>query len=311
VRGHFLTLTHIRENRMPVFQPRTCAARSTLHVPESWMPVFRTGLPQRRRATCAIAKKKYWGTCRSIQSACAVFLALVLFPPASRAAAGCVDPSAWAGSTASITHMFDASEQQSAEPGVAGIRGTAWFLSSTSIVTVGHVAEAMNLSSEAWRQIDILQGDSRRSMRARMRGLAGAGADKIAVLELQSPVPDAHGLRLRMEPLIADEPVASLAYPGGRQRVASGRFVRYGDEERYSGDTLLELYDGNDRLVLDHGASGAPVLDCEGRVVAVVDELFERTIELMSKPIRISTAWGTPNVVAIPVTALKDFHNSD
>jgi hypothetical protein len=33
---------------------------------------------------------------------------------------------------------------------------------------------------------------------------------------------------------------------------------------------LLEMYDGDDRLVLDHGASGAPVFDCMGRIVAVV-----------------------------------------
>jgi hypothetical protein len=38
------------------------------------------------------------------------------------------------------------------------------------------------------------------------------------------------------------------------------------------------MYDGDDRLVLDHGASGAAVLDCEGRVVAVVMILMTRTM---------------------------------
>jgi hypothetical protein len=34
------------------------------------------------------------------------------------------------------------------------------------------------------------------------------------------------------------------------------RFVRYGDD-RFSGVALFELYDGDDRLVLDYGSSGA------------------------------------------------------
>jgi hypothetical protein len=58
--------------------------------------------------------------------------------------------------------------------------------------------------------------------------------------------------------------------------------------------------------VLDHGASGAPVLDCAGRVVAVVSNLFTTTMQFMSRAIRISTAWGNPNVVSVPIQAVKD-----
>src|SRR5262249_7862356 len=74
---------------------------------------------------------------------------------------------------------------------------------------------------------------------------------------------------------------------------------------------LLEMYDGDDRLVLDHGASGAPVLDCDGRVVAVVMILMTRTMSFLSNVIRISTAWNSPNVVAIPIQVLKDFSSSE
>jgi hypothetical protein len=59
-------------------------------------------------------------------------------------------------------------------------------------------------------------------------------------------------------------------------------------------------------LVLDHGASGAPVLDCEGRVVAVVSTLMTQTIRLPTGAVRVSSPWQTPNVVSIPADGLKD-----
>ena len=70
---------------------------------------------------------------------------------------------------------------------------------------------------------------------------------------------------------------------------------------------LIEMHDGDDRLVLDHGASGAPVLDCEGRVVAVVSTLITQTIALPTGAVRVSTAWQTPNVLSIPAEVLNGF----
>jgi hypothetical protein len=71
------------------------------------------------------------------------------------------------------------------------------------------------------------------------------------------------------------------------------------------------MHDGNDRLVLDHGASGAPVLDCERRVVAVVSTLITQTLVLPTGRVRVSTAWQTPNVVSIPVAVLKDHSSAE
>ena len=74
---------------------------------------------------------------------------------------------------------------------------------------------------------------------------------------------------------------------------------------------LLEMYEGDNRLVIDHGASGAPVFDCAGRVVAVVTNVFTRTLNWSYHVIRISTAWGMPNVVSVPVQVLNNLSPSD
>jgi S1-C subfamily serine protease len=239
-----------------------------------------------------------------------LFSILVLILACSRVEAGCVDPTTLAHSTVSITRHFDEQEQE-ARAGVIAVRGTGWFLSPTLMVTVAHVAESMTLSHQTWTQIELRKGESKASIPARIWRLAGDSSEKIAVLELQTAFSGAQGLQLRMEPLVPGEPVVSLAYPGGRQRVAGGQFVRYGDGDKFAGVALLEMYDGNDRLVLDHGASGAPVVDCSGRVVAVVSNLFTTTMRFMSSAIRISTAWGSPNVTSVPIPVLKDFARSE
>jgi len=108
------------------------------------------------------------------------------------------------------------------------------------------------------------------------------------------------------QPLVPEERVVTIGYPKSHLRFAEGRFVEYGVDAKYVGAALLEIHDGNDRLVLDHGASGAPVLDCEGRVVAVVSTVITQTINLPSGPVRVSTAWQTPNVISIPAGALYE-----
>jgi Trypsin-like peptidase domain len=231
-------------------------------------------------------------------------LLALLFLGCTRAVAACIDPAALTHSTISIARHFDA-EERKAETGVLGIRGTAWFLSPTSIATAGHVASAMKLSQQTWKDIEILDGENTQPIAVRVLHLAGAHFEKIAVLELRTAFPGGRSLKIRTEPLVPEEPVVSLAYPKNRLRFAGGRFVEYGGGDKFAGTALLEMYDGDDRLVLDHGASGAPVLDCEGRVVALVSNLFTQTMQFFSHPIRISTAWGTANVVSVPIQVLK------
>ena len=235
--------------------------------------------------------------------AAALFL---LFAHAACAETTCADAVAFTHSTVSFTKRFNEDERKQHDPALLGIRGTAWFLSSRSMATAAHVAQSMELSDKDWNEAEIERAGFKQPVFVRIQSIAGSEAEKIAVIELKSPIPDAQPLQIRTAPLTAGEPVTSLGYPRDRLRFASGRFVRYGDDGELAGRALFELSDGDDRLALDHGASGAPVLDCEGRVAAVVSNVFARTMSFLSQPIRVSTAWGSPNVAAVPITVLED-----
>ena len=236
---------------------------------------------------------------------CAALAVLLSLSGQSRADPICLDPAVVAHSTVAITRYFDDAERATVRIGVIGAQGTAWFLSPTTLVTVAHVAEGMKLSTQVWKSIEMQDGEEIRPIPARIQRLAGLHQEKLAVLELQKPVAGARSIAIRATPLAPEDRVVTLAYPTGHPRLVGGRFVQFGDD-RLAGSALLEMYDGNDRLVVDHGASGAPVLDCEGRVAAVVSTVITQTLAWASDDIRISTAWGTPNVVSVPIQVLNE-----
>src|SRR5690348_9923041 len=102
------------------------------------------------------------------------------------AVAQCVDPAGFALSTASITRYFDEKDDQTANPGTLGIRGTGWFLSPSTMVTAEHVAAAMRLSDQSWKQVEILNDERKLPTPIRILRVAGSNREKLAVLELQN-----------------------------------------------------------------------------------------------------------------------------
>ena len=132
---------------------------------------------------------------------CPVLIFLLLLSAQSRAETACVDFAQLAHSTVGITRYFDEAER-SAQSDVVGIHGTAWFQSPTNIVTVGHVATAMRLSTEDWKPLDIKDGADSKVISARIRRWIGGGTEKLVALELQTAFPAARSVAIRMSPLV-------------------------------------------------------------------------------------------------------------
>ena len=208
--------------------------------------------------------------------------------------------------TVGITRYFDEAERN-AQSDLVGIHGTAWFQSPTIIVTAAHVASGMKLSTQERKPLKLEDGADGQSISVRIGRLAGGHAEKLAVLELQTAVSSARSVAIRMSPLAPEDHVVTLAYPNQRLRTVAGRFVQYVDNGRLAGTALFEIYEGDNRLVIDHGASGAPVFDCEGRVAAVISTVITQNLATPFGEMRIPTPWGSPNVVSVPAYQLMEF----
>jgi hypothetical protein len=238
--------------------------------------------------------------------ACRLSIALLMLVNAKSVQAACVDPAQFMQSTVNITRQFD-DEEREGHGDVVAIRGTGWFLSSTAIVTAQHVTEAMKLLGARWKLLEIVDGQGNKQLlQARIQRIAGSQAEKLAIIELQRAFPAARSFEIRTEPLLPEEQVTAFSYPAGALRPVQGRFVRVGNDGKVAGMALLEVYEGSNRLIIDHGASGAPVVDCDGRVAAVVSNVFTQSIWWASREIRVSTPWGLPNVASIPIQSLND-----
>ena len=140
----------------------------------------------------------------------ALMIFSLLFSAQSRAETACVDFALLTHSTVSITRYFDDSER-TAHSDLAGIRGTGWFQSPTNIVTVGHVATAMGLSTQDWKPLDIKDGTDGKLISARIQRWVGGGTEKLVVLELQAAFPAARSVAIRKAPLAPEDRLVTLA----------------------------------------------------------------------------------------------------
>jgi hypothetical protein len=233
----------------------------------------------------------------------------------------CIDPSTLTSKTVSITRRF--TDDEKPRPSLEGYSATAWFYGSTRyLVSIAHfVDDAPVLLRGEWRKVDVQQRDVKVEVNARLLTVIKAPPEGLAFFELQEAIPNAETLKLREKPLSRNEPVLSVAYVDGL-RFAKGRFSEImgsGDIPRKHpfgkvppGSALFEMWDieerSNARFVLDHGASGAPIVDCEGNVAAVVSGfLTQASLYLPGKEIRLTTPWGMANNTATLIQPLFGF----
>jgi Trypsin-like peptidase domain len=248
-----------------------------------------------------------------------ILMFMIVIGQCARAEDACVDLSTLAATTVSITRYFTAEEKPL--PSLDGYRATAWFYGSTRyLVSIAHfVDDAPVLPRGEWRKVDVGQGDVTVQVTARLLTVVRALPEGFAIFELRDPFPNAQTLKLRGKPLSRNEPVRSIAYLDGL-RFAKGRFAEIAASSDIPrdhpfakvrpGSGLFEMWDierENDRSVLNHGASGAPIVDCEGNVVAVASSFVTQgSLYFAGREITLTTPWGTANNTAALIQPLFD-----
>ena len=91
---------------------------------------------------------------------------------------------------------------------------------------------------------------------------------------------------------------------GSRDNPSDGPFAKVP-----TGSGLFEMWDieerKNDRYVLDHGASGAPIIDCDGNVAAVASSILTQgSLNFGGRNFRLTTPWGMANNTATLIQPL-------
>ncbi|MDR7039207.1 hypothetical protein J2X36_003980 [Methylobacterium sp. BE186] len=264
---------------------------------------------------------------------CAIGLALVtlfvsLASMATRAEAqeqtgSCIDSSLSARAVVSVARYFNEPLREG-NGEVVGEQATAWFYTSPRLlVTAAHFAN--DFPDGAWQDVELRQAAregqveiaTRVRLRVAVKGRISEGprrgpgptglADDVAIMELQDPFPNATVLDVQSTAPTPDASVMVVGYPDGRMQVARGIVRRVSDAVgRYAGLALVEVQGAN-RLLLNAGASGAPVLDCaKGAVVAVLNGLLTSPSLPFLPPqyAVVPTPWGSPTNTAVPASAL-------
>jgi hypothetical protein len=282
------------------------------------LPLGRTA--NRRSALLRRLEQACAGLAARLTTRLMILVPMMVIAQCARAEDACIDPSTLATTTVSITRYFTADEKP--RPSLEGYRATAWFYGSTRyLISIAHfVDDVPVLPRGEWRKVDVQQRDVTVQVSARLLAVVRALPEGFALFELREPFPNAQTLKLREKPLSRNEPVRSIAYLDGL-RFAKGRFAEIAGSSDIPGDHpfakvrpgsgLFEMWDieerNNDRYVLDHGASGAPIVDCEGNVAAVASSVVTQgSLYFAGREFRLTTPWGMANNTAALIQPLFD-----
>lgn len=204
--------------------------------------------------------------------------------------------------------------------GSIGHRGTAWFIDETHLVTIGHLAE--DVIETDWQTVTVQYSDqylttTNTELAIPMRLVTTfetIAPENITLIELQHGMLGFEPLQVRYDPPRKDEPVVGAGYTGGTLRAAAGWYrvpeptagVMTESPPEIQGYLLFELNgeDGRDRHVFDYGASGSPILDCDGRVIAVTSDIITQLRSFGVTTMRLTPSTGEPNNTALPASLI-------
>lgn len=207
-------------------------------------------------------------------------LLILLFTTTPAYAAPCVDPATLAASTVSL--RIEKTRYNDGRPRVFAGQGSAWFLSSQTIVIIMHQARRVQLSADMWTGVvlrrELGEGTDKwvtLETTARLKSIVQTHYDEdLYVLQLAQPFPNAIILPVRDTFPAADETLIGIGYPDGRLRLAYGRYIGLRSNKGPSRNVHMEMRKGNsDEFVFYYGASGGPTVDCNGQVVGVISTI--------------------------------------
>jgi hypothetical protein len=256
-----------------------------------------------------------WHTCIS----CALLFSITTAHADKKPACSPAVAETLSRSVVSIARTLDASEVRT-DPKtgerITSIRASAWlYRDRQTLVTIEHAAEEMGLKRDVWKDITIAWSATEYEsphfffeMRAMLLDTDDDSADAPVRIMLEDELPQRLiPAQLREGPLKDNDPVVAVGYTHGVLRFATGK-LNFPEpsqdaelEEKPSPYLPFELANNNtnDRLAMDHGASGGPITDCDGKVAAVFVEVLTQDQEVsnaISSMMRILETFGSPEV---------------
>ncbi len=164
-----------------------------------------------------------------------IFVAMVvmLLVTAASAESVCAPSESLSRAVVGIERRFEPHEVVREFNTLHGIRGTAWFLNSTTIVTAAHVIEASKLTKE-WKEVKLFWSDARDKpesnsvlthVRIKDSMIIDPRVEPLITLELEQSVAGAATLKIRATPLRRSEKVFAMGYKDQTLRFGEGRLA--------------------------------------------------------------------------------------